>query len=73
MGKNWSSPNTRFHEPIRALDYVGCFKKLKCDMAACLNMIEIDRSLRAGNDIPPRFRRGEAPQDQRRRARTQNG
>ncbi|KAG2204838.1 hypothetical protein INT47_004113, partial [Mucor saturninus] len=40
------------------------------DMAACLNMVDIVRSLRAGNGIPPRFRRGEVPQSQRRRART---
>ncbi|KAI7893165.1 uncharacterized protein EV154DRAFT_417386, partial [Mucor mucedo] len=45
---------------------------LNRDMAACLNMVDIVRSLRAGNGIPPRFRCGEVPQDQRRRARTQN-
>ncbi|KAI7862832.1 uncharacterized protein EV154DRAFT_588095 [Mucor mucedo] len=39
-----------------------------------LTMVDIVRSVRAGNDIPPplRFRRGEASQDQRKRARTQN-
>ncbi|KAI7889736.1 uncharacterized protein EV154DRAFT_591516 [Mucor mucedo] len=25
---DWSAPNTRFHEPVRGLDSVGCFKKL---------------------------------------------
>ncbi|KAG2193488.1 hypothetical protein INT47_005013 [Mucor saturninus] len=141
---NWSSPNTRFHEPVRGLGFRRLFQKagkrvylidefrtsqccpacerrsletfrmvdnprphrrranprvirhglLRCtnqncramtnntnrivprlwnrDMAACLNMVDIVRSLRAGNGIPPRFRRGEAPQNQRRRARTQN-
>ncbi|KAI7896240.1 uncharacterized protein EV154DRAFT_435263 [Mucor mucedo] len=43
-----------------------------CVMAACLSMVDIVRSLRAGNGIPPIFRRGEVPQNQRRRARTQN-
>ncbi|KAG2206531.1 hypothetical protein INT47_008548 [Mucor saturninus] len=43
-----------------------------CNMAACLNRVDIVRSHRAGNVIPPRFRRGEFPQNQRRRARTQN-
>lgn len=42
------------------------------DMAACLNMLHIVRSLRAQNGIPPRFRRGEAPQQQRGRARPQD-
>ncbi|KAI7893652.1 uncharacterized protein EV154DRAFT_479177 [Mucor mucedo] len=32
-----------------------------CGMAACLIMVNIVRSIRAGNGIPPRFRRGEAP------------
>ncbi|KAG2211731.1 hypothetical protein INT47_008828, partial [Mucor saturninus] len=40
------------------------------DMAACLNMVDIVRSLPNGNDIPPRFRRGEDPQSQLRIART---
>ncbi|KAI7890281.1 uncharacterized protein EV154DRAFT_255842 [Mucor mucedo] len=141
---NWSSPNARFHEPVRGLGFRRLLQKagkrvylidefrtsqccpacerrsletfrmvdnprphrrranprvirhglLRCtnqncramtnntnrivprlwnrDMAACLNMVDIVRSLRAGNGIPPRFRRGEVPQNQRRRARTQN-
>ncbi|KAG2211255.1 hypothetical protein INT47_006375 [Mucor saturninus] len=119
---NWSSPNTRFHEPVRGLGFrrllqkagkrvylIDEFRTSQCcpacecrsletfrmvdnprphrrranprvirhgllrivprlwnrDMAACLNMVDIVRSLRAGNGIPPRFRRGEAPQNQR--------
>ncbi|KAI7896401.1 uncharacterized protein EV154DRAFT_547402 [Mucor mucedo] len=134
---NWSSPNARFHEPVRGLGFrrllqkagkrvylIDEFRTSQCcpacerrsletfrmvdnprphrrranprvirhgllramtnntnrivprlwnrDMAACLNMVDIVRSLRAGNGIPPRFRRGEVPQNQRRRARTQN-
>lgn len=41
-------------------------------MAACLSMLSIVRSLGAENGIPPRFRRGKAPQEQRRRARPQD-
>ncbi|KAG2200196.1 hypothetical protein INT47_009834, partial [Mucor saturninus] len=134
---NWSSPNTRFHEPVRDLGFgrllqkagkrvylIDEFRTSQCcpackrgsletfwmvgnprphrrranprvirhgllrvmtnntnrivprllnrDMAACLNMVDIVRPLRAGNGIPPRFRRGEVPQNQRRRAITQN-
>ncbi|KAI7889397.1 uncharacterized protein EV154DRAFT_483127 [Mucor mucedo] len=34
-----------------------------CDMAACLNIVDIVRTLRAENGILPRFRRGEVPQN----------
>ncbi|KAG2209163.1 hypothetical protein INT47_005455 [Mucor saturninus] len=43
-----------------------------CDTIACLNMVDIVRALLSGNGIFPRFRRGEVPQDQRRRIKTQN-
>ncbi|KAG2204839.1 hypothetical protein INT47_004114, partial [Mucor saturninus] len=80
---NWSAPDTRFHEPIRGHGFRRLLQKVvlpsliiprlcNCDMATCLNMVDIVHSLRAGNGIPPRFRCGEAPQYQRRRARTQN-
>lgn len=42
------------------------------DKAVCLSMLSIVRPLRAENGILPRFRRGEAPQEQRRRARPQD-